>query len=513
MPENKTMTSATEPHAGCLHRELGGLAATQIGRRGFLKGGLAAAGLGALAACSVNPATGRYNFGTIEDDVSTGRNQHPEVLRAFGGAYDDPKLARYVTEIGKELVTFTEVPNLRFTFTILNTPTVNAFAIPGGYVYVTRGLMALASNEAELAGVIGHEIGHVIARHGSERQTQGVLAQLGAAAVAMASGSPELTNVAALGGQAYLQSYSRDQEFEADTLGVDYMASAGYDPAAMATFLATLRDFSRLQAEMAGRDPNSVDQFNFMASHPRTQDRVEKAISEAAAEKEPNAVLRRGAYLQMINGMLYGDDPKEGIIRGREFIHPVLRFEFEAPSGFRLQNSPSRVVAGNGRDAGMIFDIAQSASGSPSTYLSREWSNQVSLSNIDSFTVRGLKAATGTTRVTTQSGLTDIMVAAIEAEDNRVYRFTFLVPAGRLQAYQTAFLDTVRSFRRLTKAQANRIKAYRLLIKTARRRDTVDRLSRNMPFGKFNAQAFRVLNDLTGNQEPSPGEEIKVVTD
>ncbi len=512
MPECKLGVSLAGRHRGCLHRDPCGLAGTKIDRRVFLKGGMAAAGLGALAACSVNPATGRYNFGSIQDDVATGRSQHPEVLRAFGGAYDNPKLARYVTEIGNDLVTYTEAPTLTFTFTILNTPTVNAFAIPGGYVYVTRGLMALASNEAELAGVIGHEIGHVIARHGSERQTQGVLAQLGAAAVAVVSGSSELGNTAALGGQAYLQSYSRDQEFEADTLGVEYMASAGYDPAAMATFLSTLRDFSRLQAEMAGRDPNSVDQFNFMASHPRTADRVEKAIAEAAAETPLEPVLRRDAYLQKINGMLYGDDPKEGIIKGREFIHPVLRFEFEAPKGFRLQNSPSRVVASNGRDAGMIFDIAQSASGSPSTYLAREWSDRVALSDIDSFSVRGLKAATGTTRVRTQSGLTDILVAAIEAGDMRVYRFTFLVPAGRLQAFQKAFLDTVRSFRRLSKAQASRIKAFRLSIKTVRRRDNVARLSRNMPFGKFNAQAFRVLNDLTGSQEPTPGEEIKVVS-
>lgn len=495
---------------GCLHRHL-----PAIGRRSFLKGGLATAGMAGLAACSVNPATGRYNFGSIEDDVSTGRSQHPEVLRSFGGAYDDPKLAKYVSDLGNDLVSRTENPNLRFTFTILNTQDVNAFAIPGGYVYVTRGLLALASNEAELAGVVGHEIGHVIARHGSERQTQGILTQIGAAAIGIAAGvalgAPELGNLAAVGGQAYLQSYSRDQEMEADTLGVEYMSAAGYDPQAMATFLDTLRDYSRLQAEMAGRNPNSVDEFNFMASHPRTIDRVEEAIRLAALETPADPVVARSRYLQEIDGIVYGDDPKEGIVRGREFIHPDLRFEFEVPEGFRLQNSPTRVVASNNRDAAIIFEMAQSSSRSPATYLEREWSNQTSLGDIRDLRVHGLDAAVGTARVRTQNGLADIMVAAIEADNGRVFRFHFLTPAGRLSSYEDAFLQTVRSFRRLTEAQARRVGAYRIKVVTAGRRDTVEGLSKDMPFGSFNAQAFRVLNDLKSGQPIKAGEEIKLV--
>lgn len=500
---------------GCLHREVTNIgqvfAKRPVTRRSFAAGGMAALGMASLSACSVNPATGRYTVGSIEDDVSTGQQQHPQILQAFGGAYDDPKLNRYVSEIGRDLVGHTEFPNLRFTFTVLNTPSVNAFAIPGGYVYLTRGLLALASNEAEMAGVLGHEIGHVIARHGAERQSQGLLTQLGAAAVAIATGSPELASAAGYGGQAYLQSYSRDQELEADTLGVDYMAASGYNPNAMASFLATMGDYSRLQAEMAGRNPNSVDQFDFLASHPRTTERVERAIAEAAGENLEGTVLRRDVYLQNIDGMLYGDDPKEGIIRGREFIHPDLRFEFEAPQGFRLQNSPTRVVAGNGRDAAMIFDMAQSASGTPKQYLEREWSNRLSLANVRSFRVRGLDAAVGQTRVQTQNGVTDLMVAALEADQGRVYRFAFVTAAGRLDAYEGAFLDSVRSFRRLSKAQARRIKAYRIHIRTVRKNDSVARLSKDMPFGAFNAKMFRVLNDLIGNQEVAPGEEIKLV--
>lgn len=500
----------SEPHKGS-KGGLGHCGSCVITRRSFAAGGLAAAGLGALSACSVNPATGRYNVGSINDDVSTGKSQHPQIVQAFGGVYDDPKLAAYVTGIGRDLVRHTEYPDLGFTFTVLNTPTVNAFAIPGGYVYVTRGLLALASNEAELAGVIGHEIGHVIARHGTERQTRSVLTQLGAAAVAMATGNPDLANVASLGGQAYLQSYSREQELEADTLGVAYMAASGYDPQAMATFLATLGDFSRLQAEMAGRDPSSVDQFDFMASHPRTADRVEKAIAEAAAERIEGGSLRRDAYLAIIDGLLYGDDPKEGIIRGREFIHPELRFRFEAPQGFRLQNGPTRVVASNGRDAGMIFDMAQSASSTPAGYLEQEWSRQVSLKNIKSIKIKGQPAAYGTTRVQTQGGVVDLLVAAVAADDGRVYRFTYITPAGGMATYEQAFLDSLRSFRRLSQAQANAIKAYRVRIAKVHRSDSVERLSRSMPFGSFNAKMFRVLNDLTGSEEPEAGMEIKLV--
>jgi predicted Zn-dependent protease len=225
----------------------------------LVAGGLVAAL--ALAGCAQSPATGRNIFTgglSPEDEVKLGREQHPEIVREFGGEYDDPQLRAYVESLGRLLAQTSELPNLDWHFTVLDTPVVNAFALPGGYVYVTRGLLALADNEAELAGVLAHEIGHVTARHSAERYGQSVLgsaAALGGSAAALGVGvllgsqaAAEATSGAA---QLAVLSYSRDQEFEADTLGVRYLARTGHDPEAMATFLRRLLGHSRYEAELS----------------------------------------------------------------------------------------------------------------------------------------------------------------------------------------------------------------------------------------------------------------------
>lgn len=496
----------------CLHTALAGCghAGPALSRRGFGKALLGSAGAAAVAACTTNPVTGRSSFGTIQDDVSVGRQEHPKILQAFGGEYGDQQLASYIQNLGQSIAARTEFPNLPWRFTVLNSPIVNAMALPGGYIYITRGLLALASNEAEVAGVLSHEIGHVTARHSAARQTQSIFTQLGLVLVGVATGSAPLVDLASTGAAVYLQSYSRDQEFEADTLAVRYMSAGGWDPQAMATFLASLREQSQLEALKAGRDPSAVDQFNMMASHPRTIDRVQRAVEAAGAAAAGEGAVNRDAYLQEIDGILYGDDPSQGIVDGNWFRHPALRFEFRVPEGFQLMNGETEVVAQHPNGGGIVFDMAQSQSGDLAAFL-RQWAGDAQLNDAQRITVNGLPAVTAWTRLQGSSGgQADVRLVAIQAEGNRVYRFLFIQPAGS-NRWTEAYQQTTYSFRRLSAAEAQQVRAFRLYVRPVGSGDTIQTFARMMPFGQFNEQTFRVLNDLVTGGGLQPGELVKVV--
>src|SRR5262245_34827290 len=313
--------------------------------------------LGALVSgcgtTSTSPATGRTFSSPISEqqEAKLGREEHPKILEEFGGEYKEkPELTAYVSSVGQFIAATSERKDVKYTFTVLNTPDVNAFAVPGGYIYTTRGLLALANNEAELASVLGHETGHITARHTAERAGQAQQTQLGVlgatllGAVLGGQTGADLAGSAVGGYQQYrLAGYSQEQEFEADSLGVRYMKRATYDPQASASFLSSLRAQTQLEAKLAGKDPNVVDDTNMLASHPRTVDRVERAIQEAGGA-QPGGMLERDIYLAKIDGLMFGDDPAQGVIAGQKFVHPPLRFAFEVPSGYKLINLPDVVA-------------------------------------------------------------------------------------------------------------------------------------------------------------------------
>ncbi len=478
---------------------------------------LMAAGLASgLAGCSTNPATGRPSFTAFmseEDELQVGREQHPKILEEFGGAYNDPEIAKYVDSIGQFLASTSERPDLKFTFTVLDSPVVNAFALPGGYVYITRGLMTLANSEAELAGVIGHEIGHVTARHSAQRYSQSMLANIGMMGVAIATGSSALANLAGGGAQLYLQSYSRDQEFEADTLGVRYISRATYDPQSMATFLSSLLADSRLEAELAGQ-PGAADEYNIMATHPRTADRVQRAIAAAGEKTVTDPMLARDIYLEKIDGMLYGDDPKEGFIKGRRFAHPVLKFEFTVPEGFRLYNASAAVVARGPDGAAIQFDQATpTPSGDMMDYLAYGWGKNISLGNLERITVNGMDGATGTARVNTQGGAADLRLVAIRYDSGKVYRFLFLTAPNQTSDLAAGLRQTTYSFKKLSDAEAAALKPQRIRIVTAQPGDTVASLAARMPFDDHQVERFRVLNGLVDGATLTPGQKVKLVAE
>jgi predicted Zn-dependent protease len=471
-----------------------------------------------LAACTTNPATGDKRFTALmspEQERQIGAQQHPRLVEEMGGAYSDPALQAYVADVGAKLVSVSETPDLPFTFTIVDTDDVNAFALPGGYVHVTRGLLALVNSEAELAGVLAHEIAHVVARHSAERYSRSLAAGLGAAvlgAIAGAAGLPAgVGDLAALGSQAYLQSYSRDQELEADMLGIRYLVQAGYEPGAMAGFLASLDTYSRLQAALAGRPAAATDGKDIMASHPRTADRIARAIQLAGQAPLADAEAGEDRYLARIDGLIYGDSPEQGLRVGRDFYHQRLRIAFRVPPGFSMINRPNQIIARGPAGSLIAFDTARAANmPDPATYIRRNWGG-LSLTHGERIEVNGMEGAIGTARVQTRAGMADVRLVAIRADPTRLYRFIFLTPPRLKGQLATEVKRTVYSFRRLTEAEAAAVEPLRIRVVTVKPGDTPPSLAARMPFADYRLEHFLVLNQIAPDKPLKPGQNVKIV--
>ncbi|MHA1113524.1 MAG: M48 family metalloprotease [Alphaproteobacteria bacterium] len=470
----------------------------------------------AVGGCSVNPATGEQSFTAFmspDEEARVGREEHPRILAEFGGEYDNPEIKAYVNRIGQALAKFTETPNQKFTFTVLDSAVVNAFALPGGYVYVSRGLLALAENEAEFASVVGHEIGHVVARHSAQRYSQAMLGGLGATLLGVVTGSGQVADLSSRLFQIHLRSYSRGQEFEADTLGIRYMARAGYDVRDSAGFLAKLEAQNELAARMSGKDKDG-DEYDIMSTHPRTRDRVESAAVAALAGAAPGGHVRRSAYLAAIDGMIYGDNPSQGLVRGRRFVHPGLRFAFEVPPGYRMVNTPAFVAARHENDARILFDGKRVPAGLTALrYLRDVWGKKVRLRDLESIEVNGLRAATAWLRVRRRGGDFDLRPVAIKFGPSQIYRFQFLTPAGATGDQSEVLRRTTYSFRRISAAEAKAVGPYRVRVHTVADGETEQALADRLPFEDFRVERFRVLNGLAPGESPVPGQKIKLIAE
>lgn len=485
--------------------------------------------LALTSACTrvVNPATGQSELTAMSpaQELEVGKEQHPRVLLQFGGPYSDAELQAYVTEIGNRLQAVSELPDQKFTFTLLNSDVVNAFALPGGYVYISRGLMALAENEAEVAGVLAHEIGHVTARHSAQRYSRGVLAQGGLtlatiAAAVLGGGNLAKTvqQAGATGAQAYLAGYSRENEFQSDQLGVRYLTRAGYDPRAMATFLEKLGRHSDLARKLAGKEGQPDPSTSWLATHPRTPDRVKRAAEEAASTTAGEGKIARDAYLQKIDGMIYGDDPSQGFIRGQQFTHPELRFSFVAPDGYRLLNTPEAVLGGDQSGHGMRFDGSRMTTTSTMRdYIAREWAKELkvrNLSRINSFDLDGLPAASAGTSARDKDGKqVDIGLAAINAGGDRVYRFMFVSPGGAGAKQARAAKETVESFKVLSQVEADNYKPRRIEVVRVAPGDDQATLARKMAVDDLEDEQFAVLNGLESGERLEAGSLVKVISE
>jgi predicted Zn-dependent protease len=460
-------------------------------------------------AFSASPA--RAQFMSKSKEMEIGAEEHPKIIKQYGGVYDEPKVAGYVATIGGRIAANSETPNLRFRFTVLDSPVVNAFALPGGYVYVTRGLIALANSEAELASVLAHEVGHVAARHSAQRYNRGVGMAIGGALLGAVLGNQVINNLVQQGGQLYLLSYSRKQEYEADQLGVRYLVRAGYDPYAEADFLRALESHDALQFAISGNKNSRPTEF--LTTHPITAKRVVEAIEAARASGVPveSRPRLRDEFLNSINGMVYGGSPEHGYVRDRIFIHPKLRFTFTVPPGFQITDTPSAILAAGPNEIKIKFDIAPlRRPTSMAAYLTSEWANDVSLRNPQGLVINGMQAATAETVIATNAGQALVRLIAIGFTPDMAARIMILMPDNPGPDMQAELQRFTYSFRGLSQEEAARTRPLSITAISVRKGDTIAGIAARMPFADYREPRFRTLNGFGPDFILSPGMRVKV---
>jgi len=479
-----------------------------------------AAGL-ATSGCSTNPATGSQSFTAFmspEDEARVGAEEHPKILKDLGGPYASEYLGGYVAEIGGKLTAVSEMPKVPWRFTVLNDHQVNAFALPGGYVYITRGLLALAENEAEMAGVLAHEIGHVTARHTAQRYSTAMATNIGLTGLSILGsvfGVPSgLGQVVSSGAQMALQQYSQGQELEADMLGVRYLTRAGYDPGAMTSFFRKLKSHSELEARQQGKD---AVPHNIMSTHPRTEDRIQQAMKLATAKAVAHPLVHRQRFLDHIDGMVFGDDPAQGVRKGRDFLHPELKVAFTVPPGFVLFNSPKQVVAFGPEKSRIVFDMANRKDapgiGDLAAYMSDVWGRRLGVGGVERLAINGMPAATGTARVSSGGGPQEVRLVVARATRDHVFRLAFITTPSESRRLNLELRRTTYSLRRLSDREAASIRPLRLKLYRVRAGDTVASLAARFPFERFQREWFRVLNALDLGDGLTPGEPVKLVVE
>lgn len=479
--------------------------------KNFLSLWLAFAAILLLPACSTNPATGasQLSFISPAQEARMGAAEHEKVMKIYG-EIEDAEIRAYVRRVGQAVAANTERKDVTYKFHVLDTPMVNAFALPGGYVYITRGILALANNEAELAAVIAHEIGHITARHSAARYSQGILASVGAIAVAMATDSSTAARAAQLGSDLYIKSYSRGQEHESDDLGIRYLHRAGYDTFAMAGFLDTMGRQADLEDRINGK--GTSPSLGYFSTHPRTEDRVAQASSIAASYSKGQARTNRDGYLDALNGMVYGDSAKQGFARGQDFYHPEMGFTFSVPPGFSFDNRPSQiVVTGKGGEI-VLFDAAENEGRlSPGAYLVNQWMGDKTLRNVENITINGLSAATGEFDGTVGGKSVTIRLVAVSWSPDRFFRFQMAIPKGAGAAQLDGLKRMTYSLRRLSAEEKNSIRPLQLRAITARAGDTAAGLARSMPFDSHHEERFRILNAIPQGRNVVAGNRYKIV--
>ena len=433
--------------------------------------------------------------------------EHERILSSYGGAYDDPRLESLISKTVDRLVAASERPDLAYKVTILNSGAVNAFALPTGQLYVTRGLIALASDTSELSSVLAHEMAHVLAKHASIREDEAKKAAVVTRVVSEMGNDADMTALALAKTKITMASFSRAQEFEADGIGVGISSRASFDPFGASRFLSAMERNAALKAPRSAADPRSLD---FLSSHPATPERVQNAQANARQYASPEAVERdRDAYLSTIDNLVYGEDPSEGFVRGRRFLHPKLGFTFQAPDSFFLENTAQAVVGvKDGGSQAMRFDVVRVPSEqSLGDYLNSGWMDNVDKASTEDLTINGFPAATATAAGEQWRFRTYALRFGTD-----VYRFIF---AAKKQTNESdkSFRDTVNSFRRLTLAEIQAARPLRIKVVTAQPGDTVESLSHRMQGVDRPQERFRILNGLDARANVKPRERVKIVVD
>lgn len=479
-------------------------------RRAFL---LAALLSPTLWACGTDPKDAAdYQPEIQESERQLGAEQHSKLLAEFGGSYDAPE-AVYVKRLGEKLAATAGLSG-QCTFTLVNSDVVNAFAVPGCYIYVTRGLMGIVNSEAELASVLAHELGHIVGAHSARQQKRSLWRQLGVLAVGMVTGSEGLTRLAGNAAQYFTLRYSRKQEYESDDLGLLYLRRDGYDPYAASDMLAALARNEAYTARTRGRD-EAKGIPEWARTHPLTEHRIERSRTAAAASGlgDDDLPENEAGFLREVDGLLYGDDPAQGFVIGRRFVHPVMRIGFDAPQGFTLTNSPQAILiegpdgmrgefAGGRMPAGGLQEYAgavaeQVLKGAPAQ-----------ASTPEPIRANGVPGLILPLLVQTQQADLQLTIAAFDPGNGAAYHFLMVsrpLPDGSVLG------RLFQSFRLVSAEEAARLRPRQIRVVTAGEGEGVETLARRMA-SDHPLEHFLMLNGRSPGQKLRPGEAVKIVT-
>jgi predicted Zn-dependent protease len=459
-----------------------------------------------VAACVTNPATGGKSFNTLSEanEVALGRQADAQVRQEMG-VYDDAAWQSYVSRVGLTLARKSHRPSLPWTFAVVDASAVNAFALPGGFIYLTRGILPFLRDEAELANVLGHEIAHVTALHGAQAYSKQQFAG-GALAIGQIFAPRKYQGLLGVAegalGLMFLK-HGRDAEREADQFGVGYAAGNGWDPAGMTGMLTTLGRLSEASGSSRGVP-------NFLSTHPAPADRIEELRATVAAVTGTGSRTTNAAdFNRRLDGLVFGDSREQGMVRGRAFVHPILRFSLEFPDGWQIANGAQQVVAQPPQEApfAMILQVVADASRPPAEVARAVMAEaQMTAHSGGNTTINGLRAFVGTF-----SGEGQVVNAAFIASGGQTYLLAGISTEAAFNSGQRAFSETIGSFRSLSQREADAIQPDRVDSYTVRSGDTWASIAQGISKGAISGPSLAVMNGSAPDDRPAAGARIRVV--
>ncbi len=460
----------------------------------------------ATLSCARNPATGKRELMLVSEsqEIAMGKENDPAIVAQMGLVQDEG-LQRYVSGLGLSLAKKSERPNLPWTFRVLDDPTVNAFAVPGGFIYVTRGILVHMNSEAELVTVLGHEVGHVTARHSAAQMSKQQVASVGMMAGMVLA--PELAQYAQAAqqglGMLFLQ-FGRDDERQSDELALRYMLRSGHDPREAPQMFTMLSRISA--ASPAGKVPA------WASSHPDPEDRrgsMERAVAAIPAESLGRTINREG-YLQQIDGLVYGNNPRDGFFRNNVFLHPELQLSIDFPSGWQVQNQRQRVIAVTEEQDGVLQVQIEGQAATPEAAVRAFYQQNQLAGNPQARQINGLPAAAGEFQAKTEDGNVVAGAVAFIAYRGAIYRILGFAPQQRWGAYGSAVVRTIQSFRPLTDPSILRVQPRRVTVVTLPRAMTVAEFASAYP-GPVGVKELALLNNVDEGARFAAGERVKRV--
>lgn len=469
---------------------------------------------GIIAGCATNPVTGKKQVAFISEaqELAMGQEADPQIVAQFG-IYPDSSLQRYMNDMGQRMARISHRPNLKYTFRVVDSDVINAFAVPGGYVYFTRGIMAHFNNEAQFAGVLGHEIGHITYRHTVSQQSRQMLSQIGLIGAMIVK--PELgqfAQQASQGLQLLMLRYDRGAESESDEVGVEYSSKIGYDAREMAKFFTTLQ---RQQEKSGQQIPE------FLSTHPdpgNRQVRVNQLAQKYQAEHNvPNPQVNRNTYLNRINNIVYGEDPRQGFRENNVFYHPELKFQFNTPAGWRYNNSPAQVQFAPEDGNALLFMTAGQGKSLQEAAQNLVQQAQLQVTQNQSITVNGLPViamVANQVQQNQQTGQAQVAATALIyliQYNNLIYQFIGVSAPTNFNSYSITFQSVMQSFKTLTDSRVINIKPERVAIKTVNTAGTLQQVlaSFGMPANKM--EELSILNGMKLTDAVAKGTLIKIV--